>query len=76
MGKRARERARKERQEAKRIRRETMADASTGPDPEEEARLMEEFRLLNERRVASEVSESTFEAERQRILTALGIEPS
>lgn len=76
MAKRARERARQERQEAKRIRRETTADESAGPDPDDEATLMEEFRLLSERRAASEVSEATFEAERQRIFAELGIEPS
>ena len=75
MGKRARERARQERQEAKRVRREVMADENTGPDPDDEARLMEEFRLLSERRAASEVSESIYETERQRIFAELGIEP-
>jgi hypothetical protein len=75
MAKRARERARLERQEAKRIRREARAAENTGPDPDEEARLMEEFRSLSERRAASEISESTYEAERQRLFAELGIEP-
>lgn len=75
MAKRARERARQERQEAKRERRETLADEDTSPDPADEARLMEEFRLLSERRAASRVSEDDYESERERIFAELGIEP-
>jgi hypothetical protein len=75
MGKRARERARQERQKAKQLRREANADASNAPGPDDEARLMEEFRMLSERRAASEVSETTYQAERRRIFAELGIEP-
>jgi hypothetical protein len=75
IAKRAREKARIQRQEAKRIRRQALLEESTQPDPDDEARLMEEFRLLSERRAASKVSESTYEAERQRIFAELGIEP-
>lgn len=75
MGKRARERARLEKQEAKRLRREAIADETTGPTAADEARLMEEFRLLSERFAASEVSEGVYNTERDRIFTELGIEP-
>ncbi|HEY5684700.1 MAG TPA: hypothetical protein VIY70_04940 [Acidimicrobiia bacterium] len=74
MAKRAREQRRQQRQEAKQVRRETIAAEPSGPDPQDEARLMEEFRLLSERHAAGFLSEAAFATERQRIFTQLGIE--
>lgn len=74
MAKRERERRRQQRQEAKQLRREAIAAEPGGPDPEDEARLMEEFRLLSERHAAGLVSEAAFTIERKRINVELGIE--
>jgi hypothetical protein len=74
MAKRERERARLQRQEAKRIRRETVSSDSSGPDSDEETRLMDEFRLLSERHAAGDISESTYASERHRIFVELGLE--
>lgn len=75
MAKREREKIRQERQEAKRLRREALALEPT-PDPADEARLMDEFRLLSERHARGGVSEMTYETERRRIFVELGIEKS
>lgn len=75
MAKRERERVRLERQEAKRLRREALAMEPT-PDPADEARLMDEFRLLSERHAGGGISEATYETERRRIFVELGIEAS
>ncbi len=75
MGKRARERARLERKEAKRARRETLSEDAAVADPIDEAGLMEEFRLLSERHASKQISIATYESERERIFTALGLEP-
>ena len=64
MAKRARERARQERQEEKRQRRQSATEDA----------LMEEFRLLSERRAAGHLSEDLYEEERHRIFVALGLE--
>lgn len=74
MGKRERERRRQQRQEAKQMRREQIAAQPDGPDSQEEARLMEEFRLLSERHAAGAVTDTVFTTERHRILGELGIE--
>ncbi len=74
MAKRERERRRLQRQEAKKVRRETLAAEATDPDPQREARLMEEFRLLSERHAEGRMSEAKFTTERERILGELGIE--
>ena len=74
MAKRERERRRTQRKEAKQLRRDSIAANQSGPDPEHEARLMEEFRLLSERHAAGQVTEATFAEERHRILKQLGIE--
>jgi hypothetical protein len=74
MAKRARERARLERQEAKRQRRESssaVADAKEAPD---EAALMEEFRVLSERNAAGLLAEDIYAQEKHRIFVELGIE--
>ena len=74
MAKRERERRRQQRNEDKQLRRDAIAAQPDGPDPQEEARLMEEFRVLSERHAAGTVTESAFTAERGRILGELGIE--
>lgn len=74
MAKRARERARQERQEAKRLRRQARTETAADRDVPDEAALMEEFRVLSERRAAGTVSEDTYTAERHRIFVELGIE--
>ena len=74
MAKRDRERRRQQRQESKQLRRQAIAAEPSGPDPEEEDRLMEEFRILSERHSAGFVTEATFATERHRIFAELGIE--
>lgn len=74
IGKRIREKRRVEAKEAKQRRREALADEPSGPDPQEEARLMEQFRLLSERHAEGLVTEAAFNSERQRIFTELGID--
>ncbi len=74
MAKRARERRREQRQEEKQRRREALAAETTALEPEDSARLMEEFRVLSERHDAGQVNEMKFATERQRILAELGIE--
>jgi hypothetical protein len=44
-------------------------------DVPDEAALMEEFRVLSERRAAGNVSEDDYSEERQRIFEQLGIDP-
>jgi len=75
MAKRARERARLERQAAKRERRHS--SSSVAPDPEDapdESELMEEFRVLSERHAAGLVTDDVYQQERHRIFVDLGIE--
>ncbi len=74
MAKRTREKARLQRQEAKRLRRETLAAEAESLDGATEARLMEQFRLLSERYASGKVSEGTYDQERRRIFVELGIE--
>jgi len=74
MAKRAREKARLQRQEAKRLRRETLASENESLDGATETRLMEQFRLLSERHASGKVSEDTYDQERRRIFVELGIE--
>ena len=74
MAKRARERARQERQEEKRLRRESIAEATASQDAPNEDALMEEFRLLSERRAAGNLSNDLYEEERHRIFVELGLE--
>jgi hypothetical protein len=74
VAKRARERARQEKQEAKRQRRwntEPADDAAEAPD---EAELMEEFRVLSERHADGLVPDDEYAAERVRIFGELGIQ--
>jgi len=75
MAKRAREKTRQARQDAKRVRRES--DTEEGAEPVEavdETALMEEFRKLSERHASGLVGEATYQQERHRIFVELGIE--
>lgn len=76
MAKRARERARQERQAAKRERREAASTAAADDpnDAPDESALMEEFRVLSEQHAAGLVSDDDHAEERHRIFVALGIE--
>lgn len=74
MGKRARERARLEKQEAKKLRREELADGSPTSSEAEAAVLMEQFRQLSERHAANSISQADFIEERRRIFELLDIE--
>ena len=75
MAKRAREAARKTKQDAKRERRHgsSSSDVDAEDTPNEDA-LMEEFRVLSERHAAGNVGQATYEQERQRIFDLLGLE--
>ncbi len=75
MAKRARERARKAQQDAKRERRHAASRAAVNPeDARDEAQLMEEFRLLSERNAAGQIAKDFYDQERHRIFGELGIE--
>lgn len=75
MAKRARERARQERQAAKRLRRQSASEAAAEPkDTPDEDALMEEFRELSERHAAGNVADELYAQERHRIFVELGIE--
>lgn len=75
MAKRARERVRRERQAAKRLRRQSASEATADPEnaPDEDA-LMEEFRELSERHAGGLVADDLYSRERHRIFVELGIE--
>ncbi|MGH8925666.1 MAG: hypothetical protein ACRDWA_13675 [Acidimicrobiia bacterium] len=71
--KRAREKTRLEKQDAKRERRQARsADGAVSPVTADA--LMEQFAQLNARYEAGEVTEARFTEERHRIFVALGIE--
>lgn len=75
MAKRARERARLEKQAAKRERRQGASEAVAEPvDAPDEDALMEEFRVLSERHAEGRVPQDQFDQERHRIFVELGIE--
>ena len=75
MAKRARERARLEKQAEKRQRRQAAAEAAANaPDPPDESALMEEFRVLSEGHAAGRVGDEAYAQERHRIFVELGIE--
>ena len=72
--KRAREKARQEKQEAKRARRHSRStETSNQPNPNEEA-LMEEFARLSAQYEAGQMSEADYSDQRRRIFAELGIE--
>jgi len=74
MSKRARERTRQEKQDAKRQRREDRVEESALAEAPDETALMEEFAGLSEQYAANLVSETHYSEERHRIFVALGIE--
>ncbi len=74
MGKRQRERARAQRKEAKQLRRDTIAAEAESLESADEAKLLNDFRLLSERHAAGGVADATYTQERQRIFDELGIE--
>lgn len=73
--KRQREKARQEKQAAKRAKRlageEEGVDAEEAPDLDA---LMEEFRIINEQHAAGELDSEEFEERRDDILMQLGVE--
>ena len=73
--KRQREKARQEKQAAKRARRlekdEEGVEAEEAPDLDA---LMEEFRIINEQHAAGELDSEEFEERRDDILMQLGVE--
>ncbi len=73
--KRQREKARQEKQAAKRARRlekdEEGVEAEEAPDLDA---LMEEFRIINEKHAAGELDSEEFEERRDDILMQLGVE--
>ena len=54
--------------------RESIAEATATQDAPNEDALMEEFRLLSERRAAGNLSNDLYEDERHRIFVELGLE--
>ena len=74
MAKRARERVRQDRKEAKRARRDAVTSTVDSGDGPDEAALMEEFRVVSERHAAGHFSDEALQLERHRIFVALGIE--
>jgi hypothetical protein len=74
MAKRARERARDERREAKRRRREEATQTADSEDPPDESALMEAFRVLSEDHAEGLLSDDDYQQERHRIFVELGIE--
>ncbi len=74
MAKRARERSRQERKDAKRAQRLAASAAPKSTDAPQEDALMEEFRVLSEGHAAGRISEEAYRQERHRIFVELGIE--
>lgn len=74
VAKRARERGRLEKQEAKKERREARSAESSSISAEDEAALMEEFARLSEQYSAGQITEGRYNEERTRIFGELGVE--
>ncbi|MCZ7531150.1 MAG: hypothetical protein M5U31_12910 [Acidimicrobiia bacterium] len=74
--KRQREKSRQERAAAKRARREERKEAKAEDDGSEDDTddLLERFRILNERHEAGEIDEESFEAEKEELFEALGMQ--
>lgn len=72
--KRAREKARLDKREAKRERKAARQSADPEGSAVDEQTLWEQFARLSERHESHEISNQDYEAERRRILEALGIE--
>ena len=71
--KRAREKARLEKQDAKREKRQARSEVEETLSSESADALMEEFARLSAQYEASQVSAERFNTERVRIFTALGV---
>ena len=74
VAKRARERGRLEKQEAKKERREARSAESTSISAEDESALMEEFARLSEQYSDGHITEARYNEERTRIFEELGVE--
>ncbi len=72
--KRQREKARQEKQAAKRARRLEKDEADPTEDAPDLDALMEEFRIINEAHAAGELDAEEFEERRDDILMKLGVE--
>ena len=72
--KRAREKARLDKREAKREKKAARQSAETESLAVDEQALWEQFARLSERHESNEISNQKYEAERLRILDALGID--
>ncbi len=72
--KRAREKARLEKREAKELKRAARKAADTEEDSVDEQALWERFARLSERHEAGEINSQQFAESRSKILDALGIE--
>ena len=70
--KRAREKTRLEKQDAKRLKRQARSEVEQTLSSNRENALMEEFARLSAQYEANEVSAERFNTERDRIFTALG----
>ena len=73
--KRAREKARQEKQDAKRMKRQARSGEEQAISVDSADALMEEFARLSAQYEASQLTEVQFNTERDRIFTALGIAP-
>lgn len=73
--KRAREKARQEKQDAKRMKRQARSGEEQSISVDSADALMEEFARLSAQYEASQLTEVQFNTERDRIFTALGIAP-
>jgi len=74
MGKRARERARLEKQEAKREKRQSRSREGAAPLTFDETELMEQFAQLSAQYETKQIGEVEYAEKRRRILDELGIE--
>ncbi|HYF45189.1 MAG TPA: SHOCT domain-containing protein [Acidimicrobiales bacterium] len=72
--KRQREKARQEKQAAKRARRLEKDEADSTEEAPDLDALMEEFRIINEAHAAGELDAEEFEERRDDILMKLGVE--
>ncbi len=72
--KRQREKARQEKQAAKRARRLEKDEAEVDEEAPDLDALMEEFRIINEAHAAGELESEEFEERRDKILMQLGVE--
>ncbi len=72
--KRQREKARQEKQAAKRARRLEKEEGETTEEAPDLDALMEEFRIINEAHAAGELDAEEFEERRDDILMKLGVE--